>query len=104
VSLLDDPLLEAEIRTPEAGEFPRHRTSLWSLLYGGAHSVHYAYYPPAWRVPQGLAERLVRITVLLALLPTMVLVIGLARGALDAASQGLRTVRRPDWSADLLLA
>jgi hypothetical protein len=103
VSMLEDPLLEAEARAPEAGEFPRHRTSLWSLLYGGAHSVHYAYYPPAWRVPQGLAERLVRTTVLLALLPTMVLAIGLVRGAFDAARESLSTVRRPDWSADLLL-
>ena len=103
VSMLEDPLLETEARTPEAGTFPRHRTSLWSLLYGGAHSVHYAYYPPAWRVPQGLAERVVRTIVLLALLPTMVLVIGLVRGALYAARQTLRAVRHPDWSADVLL-
>ena len=103
-SLLEDPLLEAERRSPDAGEFPRHRTSMWSLLYGGAHSVHYAYYPRSWRIRQVLAEWLVRTTVVLGLLPTMVLTIGLTRGGVDLARQAFRRDRPHDWSADLLLA
>ena len=76
---------------------------MWSLLYGGAHSVHYAYYPRAWRVPPTLAEWLVRTTVVLGLLPTLLLMVGVTRGGIDVVRQVFRTGRRDDWSAQLLL-
>ena len=54
-------------------------------------------------MPQTLAEWLVRTTVVLGLLPTLLLMVGVTRGGIDVVRQVFRTARRDDWSAQLLL-
>lgn len=104
VNMLEDPLIQIETRRPGGEDYPRHRTSMWSLVYGGSHSVHYAYYPPTWQLPPALAGWLVRIAIVFGLLPTLVLVVGLMRGGIDVVRHAFQSARPRDWNADLLLA
>lgn len=61
---------------------PRHRTSLWSQLYGRAHLAHFSQHPPSWKNASSLVFGLARAILVLALLPTALLIAGVARGAL----------------------
>jgi hypothetical protein len=99
-SMLDDPLIER----PDDSGYPRHRTSFWSLVYGTTHSVHYAYFPPTWRIGPERAAHLVRVGLLAALVPTLLMAMGLARMAMRAVT-GLRAASRGryDWVPVLLL-
>jgi hypothetical protein len=103
-SLLRDPLLEVEVSRPGAPSYPLHRTSMWTLLYGGAHSVHHAYYPGSWRVGTDTAAWLVRLTAVAALVPTALMLWGLARGTGRAIGCAFRRTPSPSWHADVLLA
>jgi hypothetical protein len=103
-SMLETPLLEIPYPRADGPDYPRHRMSMWSLLYGTGNSVQYAYYPVAWRAPQATAEWLVRSVVVLALLPTIALAVGVVRGAAQLVRQVFAAVRPMDWHGDLLLA
>jgi len=93
--------------------YPRHRTSLWSQLYGRAHFAHFDNWPPSWQLPTGgwpwgtwfrpFVLNIGRLILLCALLPTALLVIGLFRKIIDAASF-LKGVEMPNSGlSDLLL-
>jgi hypothetical protein len=56
--------------------YPPHRTSFWTLLYAGAHSVHYANYPPSWSSEGTQGFSLSRAIFVLALLPSLLLMAG----------------------------
>jgi hypothetical protein len=75
------------IRHPriEAGrqDFPPHRTSLWSLLYGRAHSLTYNNFPPSWSTTGLEGFALSRAILILALLPSVLLLVGAGMEALD---------------------
>ena len=56
---------------------PRHRTSLWTQLYGRTNSVHFAQFPPSWASKSQLVLAVGRLAFVLALLPTALLLIGM---------------------------
>lgn len=99
-SMLADPLIER----PDDSGYPRHRTSFWSLMYGTTHSVHYAYYPPSWRTGPARAVWIVRMGLLAALVPTMLMGVGLVRLSLRLIGSLRSQWRTPrEWSPWLLL-
>jgi hypothetical protein len=100
--LLD--LLKEPLVTNDPDVYPPHRTSLWSFVYGSAHSNHYDYYPQSWQSDSASVLWLLRTTWILALIPTALLALGVVRGTLRTAVAGLRRVASTDWSAEVLLA
>jgi hypothetical protein len=74
IGLLQDPITRLEPRN-----YPLHRTSLWSQLYGRMHFGHFAAWPPTWASRREGVRWLGRATLLVALIPTLVLVVGLGR-------------------------
>ncbi len=101
LSMLADPLIEG----PQQDDgYPRHRTSMWSLIYGGAHSVHYAYFPRSWRVDTTLAEWIVRGVAVLALLPTTMLACGLLLGIVRITQSIINATSSAVRSGDVLFA
>ncbi len=58
--------------------YPLHRTSFWSQLFGRAHFIHYDAHPPSWATTDPVVLNIGRIILPLALIPTIVLLIGLA--------------------------
>jgi hypothetical protein len=57
------------------------RTSLWSQLYGRATFSRFASHPPSWETKRAPVAWLGRCLLLLGLVPAMLLVVGLVRGA-----------------------
>jgi hypothetical protein len=56
--------------------YPPLRTSLWTLLYGRANSVHFDNWPPSWSSTGETNFEISRGIFILALLPTSLLLIG----------------------------
>jgi dolichyl-phosphate-mannose-protein mannosyltransferase len=83
-------LLRHPANTNEPTGYPRHRTSLWSQLYARAHFAHFAQHPPTWRNTSPLVLTVGRLILIAALLPTALLLMGLARAARDVAVPGRR--------------
>jgi hypothetical protein len=104
IDMLEAPLIEPPSDATGTVAYPRHRTSLWSLLYGGANSVHFAYYPESWRLPTGIASWMVRVVLVLALLPAFLMAAGMTRGAVAVTREALRPARGSDWASRLLFA
>jgi len=99
LDMLQDPIL------PTGNEdYPRHRTSMWSLLYGSSQSVHYFYYPPSWRSNRHIAEWLVRFAIVFSLLPMGVMVSGVVRNAATVTQQTFVAERPREWAPSLLMA
>lgn len=73
-------------------EYPKHRTSLWSQLYGRAHFVHFEPWPASWRLPvrdelrwlTSLVWNLGRLIFLCALFPTALLALGICKKAVSS--------------------
>ena len=59
--------------------YPAHRTSFWTLLYGRAFSVHFDNWPRTWSTAGDDGFWLSRGIFIFALIPTGLLLIGLAR-------------------------
>lgn len=70
---LDDPT------NYDASGYPLHQTSLWSQLYGRLHFVHFDSWPPTWQSDSAIVLWIGRAALVLGLVPTAVLLIGLAR-------------------------
>jgi len=62
-------------------DYPAHRTSLWSGLYGSANSLHFYNSPDAWHTSPDFETT--RSIFVLALLPTALLLLGVFWGWLD---------------------
>jgi hypothetical protein len=73
-----DKLLKYPRVTHEIENYPQFRISFWSMLYGGAHSVHFFNYPPTWSTTGTQGFMLIRGILLLALIPTSLLILGVA--------------------------
>ncbi len=73
IALLDHPRIEIG-----AVIYPSFRTSLWSLLYGRAYSLHFLNWPPAWSTTGEELFPLTRSIFILALVPTLLLLCGAA--------------------------
>ena len=74
VDMLAHPAITSDPRV-----YPLHRTSLWSQLYGRAHAVHFAQHPPSWRNTSPLVFAIARLVLVIALLPTALLMAGMLR-------------------------
>jgi hypothetical protein len=79
--------------TNDPAIYPLHRTSLWSQLYGRAHVAHFAQHPPSWQNTSFLSATVARLILLLALLPTALVVMGMTRTAMRLIGRTWR--RRP---------
>ena len=72
IDLLDHPRIENGI------VYPASRTSLWTQLYGRANSVHFDNWPASWYTSGDQGFTLSRAIYILALLPTLLLLMGAA--------------------------
>jgi hypothetical protein len=73
-----DKLLKYPRVTHDIENYPQFRISFWSMMYGGAHSVHFFDYPPTWSTNGTQGFMLIRGILLLALIPTSLLILGVA--------------------------
>lgn len=88
-------LLRHPTTTNAIDEYPRHRTSLWSQVYGRAHSAHFAQHPPSWKNTTEAVLTLTRLILLTALVPTFLLAVGMARAAVFVVRNGFRSPASP---------
>ena len=85
-------MLEHPFITDARDGYPLHRTSLWSQLYGRAHVVHFAQHPPSWKNVSSLVLNVSRLILVLALLPTALLLAGTLRASAQVTMSVLRRV------------
>jgi len=57
--------------------YPAFRTSFWTFMYAGAHSIHFLNFPDAWSTTGTEGFTNARGIFILALLPTILILIGL---------------------------
>jgi len=100
VDMLKQPFI-----TNDPVDYPLHRTSLWSQLYGRAHFGHFAQHPPSWKSTNDSLLNLGRLILLCALLPTIYLVCGMIRSvrALLMKEQGSSSSREAWLEENLYL-
>jgi 4-amino-4-deoxy-L-arabinose transferase-like glycosyltransferase len=94
-------------RSDEA--YPLHRTSFWSQLYGSAHSIHFSQWPKSWQNRNARVLWVTRIILILALVPTAVILTGAAASTWEAArgswTEGASWLRdHPEWIFPTCLA
>lgn len=87
LDLLRDPYVM--YGSPEG--LPESPTSFWTLLYARAHTIHFDLWPPTWRQMDAVTTTLLRLILIAALVPTILLLVGAFRQA-TALVEGL--VRR----------
>jgi Dolichyl-phosphate-mannose-protein mannosyltransferase len=58
--------------------YPVFRTSFWTFMYAGAHSIHFLNFPDTWTTSGNEGFSIARGIFILALLPTMLILVGLA--------------------------
>lgn len=58
--------------------YPIHRTSFWTILYGRTHFIQYNQWPQSWMTTSAIIQQLGQLIYLFALLPSLALVIGLS--------------------------
>ena len=73
VSLLEHPRNEGVSK-----DFPAFQTSFWTFMYAGAHSIHFLNFPDSWRTSGTEGFTIARAIFILALLPTALILVGLA--------------------------
>jgi Dolichyl-phosphate-mannose-protein mannosyltransferase len=105
-------LLRNPVSSIDGRNYPLHRTSLWSQLYGRAHFAHFDPWPPSWQLPSddgrwitSLMWMLGRLIFLCALFPTVLLIVAIGRRSV-AALRWLTKLKSPqpplqDWLLDL---
>jgi hypothetical protein len=86
-------ILRYPVITNDAADYPLHRTSVWSQLYGRAHFVRFSQHPPSWRNTGPVILSLGRLTLVLALLPTLLMLLGTMRGLAALTAWGRRRQR-----------
>ena len=57
--------------------YPIFQTSFWTFMYAGAHSIHFNNFPDTWRTSGTEGFTIARGIFLLALVPTILILIGL---------------------------
>jgi hypothetical protein len=99
VDMLEHPSITNDIEI-----YPRHRTSLWSQLYGRAHLAHFAQHPPSWKNTSPLVLTVARLILVLALLPTAFLLVGTLRAVTEVVVPAWRRVssRRETLDQEML--
>jgi hypothetical protein len=70
-------MLKTPVITNEEDSFPKHRTSLWSQLYGRSHFIYFENWPPGkWQSTNPAMWWTGRVALVLALVPLGLLMIG----------------------------
>ena len=73
VDLIQNPMI-----SNDADGYPLHRTSLWSQLYGRSNFIYFDNWPPGkWQSKDSLMMNIGRISLVLAIIPTFLFLIGL---------------------------
>lgn len=71
-------MIKTPMITNEYEDFPLHRTSVWSQIYGRAHFLYFDNWPPnIWQTKDKVMLNIGRLSLLLALLPTLFLLLGI---------------------------
>lgn len=65
----------------EAMNYPLHRTSVWSQLYGRTHFIFFDMWPPIWQTDNPVYLKIGRIILALALFPSLALLFGIINEA-----------------------
>ena len=104
------------LRRPELGHpddqtnYPRYRTSLWSMVYGQANSAQLMSWPPSWKARSPFRLQITRALFILGLVPTGLFACGFVAMAREVALGWLRDRGRDfygdalaPWPATLLL-
>ncbi len=61
----------------ESDNYPLHRASLWSQLYGRTAFMHFDQWPPSWQTKAPLIINIGRILIIFGIIPLLVLLLGL---------------------------
>jgi hypothetical protein len=72
-------LLQFPKITNDVNVYPRHRTSLWSQLYGRTNFIYYDNWPVAWQTNNTILFDAGRIIFVLALLPSSLFIMALLK-------------------------
>ena len=72
IDLLKHPIID------NGSDYSANRTSLWTQLYARANSVHFDNWPESWFTTGEVGFNLSRAIYILALLPTLLLLVGAA--------------------------
>lgn len=82
----------------EGDNYPEHRTSVWSQLYGRAHFAHFDNWPRSWQLPTKkwlwattVVQNIGRGIFILALLPTLLIFYGFVKSVVSALSSVARS-------------
>jgi hypothetical protein len=92
IGLLRDPL----VVNGRVENYPLHRTSLWSGVYGRTNFIRFDDYFESWRPRSALATSIARLTFIVALFPAALLLFG-AYGAMARMVSHAGRVRPNEW-------
>jgi hypothetical protein len=67
----------------ESDNFPLHRTSLWSQLYGRTVFMHFDQWPPSWQTQDATIVFVGRLLIALGVIPLGLFLLGLFQGLLQ---------------------
>jgi len=73
ISLLEHPRNEGV-----SEGYPAFQTSFWTFMYAGAHSIHFLNFPDTWKTTGAEGFTIARGIFVLALLPTILILVGFA--------------------------
>jgi hypothetical protein len=76
--------------TNEKDDYPLHRTSLWSQLYGRTFFMHYDQFPGSWSTLYPPVLRTGKVLLILGLIPLGFFMLGCARAIKDGVRKLLR--------------
>jgi hypothetical protein len=66
----------------EVDNFPLHRTSLWSQLYGRTVFMHFDQWPPAWQAQTAIVVFIGRVLIILGIVPLLLFLSGYCLGVM----------------------
>ena len=69
-------LLKTPLISNDSVNYPLHRTSLWTQLYGRTFSVHFDMWPHSWQTNNNVVKFIGRCIFILALIPSLFLIVG----------------------------
>jgi hypothetical protein len=95
VDMLEHPTISND---PDV--YSLHRTSLWSQLYGRAHLAHFAQHPPSWKNTSPPVLTVARLILVLALLPSALLLVGMLRAVAQVTMAAWKPGSRPGQTLD----
>jgi hypothetical protein len=94
--------------TNDTFNYPLHRTSLWSQLYGRTHFIFFDFWPPRWQTSNTRILNIGRATLIVALIPTFILLLeifkAICRRTINIVKSDFKFVAEEnDWIFDIFL-